>query len=92
MFNFPFPPGGMPGGMPFGNQRPQSNDTSLYDTLGIQKDANENDIKKAYRKKALQYHPDKNQSEGAEEKFKEISKAYEILSDKEKEKNMIISD
>ena len=71
---------------PFRNQRPQSNDTSLYDSLGIQKDANDNDIKKAYRKKALQYHPDKNQSEGAEEKFKEINKAYEILSDKEKRK------
>jgi DnaJ family protein B protein 5 len=52
--------------------------------LGIPKGATEEDIKKAYRKLALRYHPDKNKSPGAEEKFKEIAEAYEVLSDKNK--------
>ncbi|DAB29499.1 MAG TPA: DnaJ family protein [Sulfurimonas sp. UBA12504] len=57
---------------------------SLYKTLEISEDANEAEIKKAYRKLARQYHPDINKEAGAEEKFKEINAAYEILSDKEK--------
>lgn len=55
-----------------------------YDILGIQKDASEDDIKKAYRKQALRYHPDKNKSPGAEDKFKEIAEAYDVLSDPKK--------
>jgi len=56
----------------------------FYKILGIPKTASETDIKKAYRKLALKYHPDRNKEKGAEEKFKEISYAYEILSNKEK--------
>ena len=57
---------------------------SLYKTLEINEGASESEIKKAYRKLARQYHPDVNKDEGAEDKFKEINSAYEILSDKEK--------
>lgn len=72
----------------------------FYGTLGIQKGANDHEIKKAYRKMALKYHPgqsylkllkhrvtkrsDKNQASSAEAKFKEISSAFEVLGDKEK--------
>lgn len=55
-----------------------------YKVLGIQKGASEDEIKKAYRKQALRYHPDKNKSPGAEEKFKEIAEAYDVLSDSKK--------
>jgi len=57
---------------------------SLYETLEINDNASEAEIKKAYRKLARQYHPDVNKDASAEEKFKEINAAYEILSDKEK--------
>lgn len=56
-----------------------------YDILGVSKTATEEEIKKAYRKLAVKFHPDKNQgNKEAEEKFKELSAAYEILSDKDK--------
>ncbi len=57
---------------------------SLYETLGVSDNATEAEIKKAYRKLARQYHPDVNKDPGAEDKFKEINAAYEVLSDKEK--------
>jgi curved DNA-binding protein len=57
---------------------------SLYETLEISENASESEIKKAYRKLARQYHPDVNKEPSAEDKFKEINSAYEILSDKKK--------
>jgi curved DNA-binding protein len=58
-----------------------------YKTLGVDKKASQDEIKKAYRRLALKYHPDKNQgNKEAEEKFKEIGEAYEVLGDAEKRK------
>lgn len=56
---------------------------SYYDILEISKDASENEIKKAYKRLALKWHPDKNPEylKEAEQRFKEISEAYEVLSD-----------
>ncbi|KAG7094083.1 hypothetical protein E1B28_007702 [Marasmius oreades] len=56
-------------------------ETEYYDLLGVPVDADDSTLKKAYRKQAMKYHPDKNPSTDAEEKFKEISKAYQVLSD-----------
>lgn len=56
-------------------------ETKLYKILGVESDAPENDIKRAYKKLAVQFHPDKNPDPSASEKFKEISRAYEVLSD-----------
>lgn len=77
------------GESPFGRggsgrqQSPPADTNEFYELLGIGKDADENEIKKAYRKLALKNHPDKG---GDPEKFKEISMAYEVLSDPEKRK------
>jgi curved DNA-binding protein len=59
---------------------------SLYETLGVNQGASADEIKKAYRRLARKYHPDINKEAGAEEKFKEINAAYEILSDEKKRK------
>jgi len=55
-----------------------------YEILGVSKNASEAEIKSAYRKKALEWHPDRNKSSEAAEKFKEINKAFEVLSDPKK--------
>jgi molecular chaperone DnaJ len=55
----------------------------FYSVLGVPRDASEADIKKAYRKLAMEHHPDRNKSPGAEDRFKEITEAYEVLRDEE---------
>src|SRR5207342_1148178 len=57
-----------------------------YKILGVERTANEEQIKKAYRKLARKYHPDVSKEKDAEEKFKEVSEAYEVLKDAEKRK------
>src|SRR6188508_2485213 len=62
-----------------------SSKRDYYEILGVNKSATADEIKKAYRKVAIQFHPDKNpDNKEAEEKFKEAAEAYEILSDQEK--------
>ena len=71
--------GGMPGGR--GGPKKEVDNSKYYDLIGVPKSATEQEIKKAYRKKALKEHPDKG---GDPDKFKEITAAYEVLSDREK--------
>ena len=56
----------------------------LYGTLGVARDATPDDVKRAFRKLAMEFHPDRNKEEGAEARFKQINAAYEVLSDPEK--------
>ncbi len=56
----------------------------LYEVLGVGRDASERDIKKAYKRLAMKFHPDRNKGEDAAEKFKEVKEAYEILTDPQK--------
>ncbi|KAK8518168.1 hypothetical protein V6N13_027649 [Hibiscus sabdariffa] len=58
-----------------------------YKVLGVEKNASQREIQKAFHKLSLQYHPDKNKSKSAQEKFAEINNAYDILSDEQKRKN-----
>ena len=65
-----------------------ANKRDYYDVLGVSKDADEKEIKKAYRKQAMKFHPDRNNGDkAAEEKFKEANEAYETLSDSNKKAN-----
>ena len=60
---------------------------TLYDSLGVAKNASQDEIKKAYRKLAREYHPDKNAGDKeAEERFKEVQTAYDVLADEDKRK------
>lgn len=63
-----------------------ADNNDYYDILGVSKGASHEEIKKAYRKLALQYHPDRNKTKEGEEKFKEVTKAYEVLGNEEKRK------
>lgn len=58
-----------------------------FEVLDVNRQATDEEIKKAYRKLAFQYHPDRNKDTGAEEKFKEVNEAYEVLSDAQKRSN-----
>ena len=61
-----------------------------YEVLGVTKNANNKEIKQAYRKLAVKYHPDRNEGDkAAEEKFKEAAEAYEVLSNLKKNQDMI---
>ena len=59
-------------------------DKDFYEALGVARTANEEEIRRAFRKKAMEFHPDRNKSKGAEDKFKEINEAYQVLSDPKK--------
>ena len=61
-----------------------TNKRDYYEVLGVQRSASQDEIKKAYRSKARQYHPDVNKASDAEAQFKEVSEAYEVLIDDDK--------
>jgi molecular chaperone DnaJ len=64
--------------------RTSSSERDYYEVLGVSRDADEKAIKKAYKRLAMKYHPDRNRDPDAEEKFKEVARAYAVLSDAEK--------
>jgi DnaJ-class molecular chaperone len=66
------------------NEEEDEDEVDLYEILGIEPEATDRDIKQAYRKMSVKYHPDKNPGEEAQAKFREVTEAYEILSHKEK--------
>lgn len=55
-----------------------------YEALGVSREANDEEIRRAFRRKAMEFHPDRNRTPGAEDKFKEINEAYQVLGDQEK--------
>ena len=63
-----------------------------YEILGISKSDTDEDIRKAFRKKAMEYHPDRNKNPDAESKFKEINEAYQVLSDPNKRAQPPVAD
>merc|ERR1712141_40831 len=69
----------------------KTTEESYYKLLGVDKKASKQEIKKAFRKLAVQYHPDKNNSPDAEDKFRKIAEAYEILSDDDKRRQYDLS-
>ena len=58
--------------------------TDYYEVLGVPKTESEENIRRAFRRKAMEYHPDRNKNADAEEKFKDINEAYQVLSDSKK--------
>lgn len=69
-------------------QQPKEKSEDYYKILGVKRDANDAQIKKAFKKLAIKYHPDKNKDDpdGAKAKFQKVAAAYEVLSDSEKRK------
>ena len=61
-----------------------TNKRDYYEILGVSKSATDDELKKAYRRLAKQYHPDANKEQGAEARFIEVNEAYEVLSDTQK--------
>lgn len=68
----------------YGSAYYRMTDRDFYDVLGVPRTASNHDIKEAYRRLAFEYHPDRNPSTEAEERFKDISEAYSVLSDPQK--------